>query len=145
MEIVIHKAFLEALESLSKTDRRRTLTFLDKVRNDPASPGHRRHQVMNGFISLSPSMGIRVIAQSHGNRLVMLHIDQHDRAYDWAAEHSLLSDTGTDTYELISLRSRTAALEISEQTSNVYGRQVVEKLSARGIPDYIVVTSFFDD
>ncbi len=93
MEIAVHKGFIESLLALHKDGRRSGLEALSKMQARPTSPGLQPEKIVNGFISLRATRGIRIIAQQIGHRLVLLHVDRHDPAFQWAERHSLLSDT----------------------------------------------------
>lgn len=135
MQIAIHLGFFNSLEKLSTSDRKRTMSFLVKIQEDPSSTGLRQHQVMNGFLSLSPTMGIRVIAQQIASKLILLYADHHDNAYKWAERHSLLADSSTDTYELITISS--SSVEMVNEVPSSYGEEISRKLSANLFPEYI--------
>lgn len=136
MAVVIHKGFLAGLEGLSKSDRRRTLTFLDKVQEDPTVAGLRQHDVMNGFTSLSPTMAVRVIAQQVGNKLLMLYVGQHDDAYKWAERHKLLANSASGTFELVTLLANESEASV-QITTPAYGIALFERLLSSKIPEYI--------
>ena len=136
MAVVIHKGFLAGLEGLSKSDRRRTLTFLDKVQEDPTVAGLRQHDVMNVFTSLSPKMAVRAIAQQVGNKLLMLYVGQHDDAYKWAERHKLLANSASGTFELVTLLANESEASV-QITTPAYGIALFERLLSSKIPEYI--------
>lgn len=140
MQLVIHRSFLDSLEELSKSDRRRTVALLDKIREDPTAAGLRQHHVMNGFTSLSPSMSIRIIAQNVGKKLILLHVDQHDDAYKWAERHNLLSDMASGTFEIVGSSRCPTDEEPPGDAGRSYGKEILARLAGCGVPDYIART-----
>ena len=90
----LHAGFLDALAALDAGAQKRVRSMIKQLSEGEQTKGVRRHKV-GEFVSLSASMDLRVLATSDSGGLVLLHVDHHDKAYQWAERHSsVLSDQG---------------------------------------------------
>lgn len=138
MNTLIHKGFLDSLDDLSKEDRRRVRDVIPKLNSPPLPPGLRWHSVTNGFISLSPSMSVRIIAQRVEQGLVLLHVGQHDPAYAWAERHVLLTDPQSDVLEIVTLSEAEGYRPDAISTAQLYRDDLRRRLLANHVPEHIV-------
>ena len=91
----VHSGFLESLAALDKSDQKRVRATIKQLTSEGLTGGTRQHKV-GLFVSLSSSMDLRIIAARQGGRLVLLHVNHHDDAYDWAERRTAtIDDHGT--------------------------------------------------
>jgi hypothetical protein len=90
--------------------------------------GLRWHEV-NGFISLSPTMGVRIIAQEHKSAIILLFVARHDDAYAWSATKRLVGDL--DSYEVISIPVREK--EVATPLIEGYGLEIATRAASIGL------------
>lgn len=133
MRILMHRGFLACLEDLARADRKRVLEFIEKLQTEPSAAGLRAHKVGN-FLSLSPSMRLRVLAQPHGAALVLLHVDDHDNAYRWAERHEFVAAEATGTFEIVRLAERAAERATPSASAPSYGAELAVRLERLGAP-----------
>lgn len=136
---VVHRSFFESLESLGKADRARAREAIDKLQTQPEANGLRWHTVSNGFVSLSPTMDLRIIAQRDGARIMLLYVAHHDDAYAWASRHRLVADPISGALELFHVVDRTAPDQgdVSSNPIEGYGVKLSHRLIESGIPQAI--------
>ncbi|APD47018.1 MULTISPECIES: UvrD-helicase domain-containing protein [unclassified Synechococcus] len=90
LTVAISSDFLKALNKLPEKGRSKAATFISKFRNNPRSPGLNYERIEGGkdpmIRSLRVDQDIRCIvsAPEQGNTYVLLWIDKHDDAYQWA-------------------------------------------------------------
>ena len=99
MQVDIHRNFLAALRELTEPERDSIRRTIDILFSHGFTPGMRRHMV-GAFLSLSPNMDLRVLASERGERIVLIHVDHHDKAYEWASRTTLL-DTSYSACEIL--------------------------------------------
>lgn len=86
-DLSITRQFLDSLARLSGQDQGRVRDALSKAVEDHRRGGLRLHPV-GPFLSLSPTMDLRVIAWRSDTGLVLVHVNHHDAAYAWAERHA---------------------------------------------------------
>jgi hypothetical protein len=87
MNVAVHIEFMRALGKLSAQDRKVTEETMLRIQSGGITPGMRRHQIVadnDAFTSLSPSMDLRILAIEQASGIIMLYVDHHDKAYQWA-------------------------------------------------------------
>lgn len=89
--LAIYSDFLNALYKLPLGIQKKTLNFIKKFRNNPKDPGIHMEKIFNPnddkFYSGRVDKTYRVILaiQEVSNTYVLLWIDHHDEAYEWAS------------------------------------------------------------
>ena len=106
---------------------------LQKLQEDPNLPGLRRHEVANGFISFSPSMGIRIIAKMLNQAIVLFHVARHDAAYAWAEKHKVVV-ANNKIFELFEVVKSTEPKEAITEQFPEYGQRLATQMLAFGVP-----------
>ncbi len=90
LTVALSSDFLKALNKLPERGRGKAATFISKFRHNPRSPGLNYERIEGGkdptIRSLRVDQDIRCIvsAPEQGNTYVLLWIDKHDDAYQWA-------------------------------------------------------------
>jgi mRNA-degrading endonuclease RelE of RelBE toxin-antitoxin system len=90
LTVALSNDFFKAYGRLSEKARSKVATFISKFRANPRSPGLNYERIEGGkdpFIrSLRVDQDIRCIvrAPDGGDTYVLLWIDKHDDAYQWA-------------------------------------------------------------
>ncbi len=81
-------SFIEALTELSPGDGKRVAAFLDKLLHAPDAAGLRPEIVHDAgdrtIRSLKVTHDLRAIGHIDGDEIVLLYVDRHDSAYEWA-------------------------------------------------------------
>lgn len=91
VKVAISSDFLTALARLPRGIQRKVTEFLEKFRNDPMSPGIHYEKLSNGIDKKIYSVRIDdtyrgiVVREEETGVYLLLWVDHHDEAYDWAA------------------------------------------------------------
>jgi superfamily I DNA/RNA helicase/mRNA-degrading endonuclease RelE of RelBE toxin-antitoxin system len=103
MKVAISSDFFTALAKLPKTQMNKTVKLVEKFKNDPTSSGINYEKLH--FSSDSRMYSIRVdnsyrcivLKPEKGDVYILLWVDHHDEAYDWAKRHrcSIHPETGS--------------------------------------------------
>jgi mRNA-degrading endonuclease RelE of RelBE toxin-antitoxin system len=139
VKIGLHREFLKALISLSESERKQVLRFLEFLTNGTETPGLRVHLIESSkgckYVSYSPNMDLRVLAVRSGDQTILVYVNHHDDAYLWANQHEPLIDKGY--FEVF----KTPIGEVEElpngEVTNEYGKSLVNSLKNDGFPEFI--------
>lgn len=126
---------MRAWASLDKQNRKLVEKMMTRIKENGLTPGMRPHRISSQesiLLSLSPNMDLRVLGWETKNNLILLHVDHHDKAYEWAHRNNnkiIAAETIAFGGDIQTTTSR----EQQEATS-VYGEQVASELSKAGVP-----------
>jgi hypothetical protein len=67
---------------------------LDRLVADPSANGLRLHRV-GPWLSVSPTMSLRILGMRERDGFCLVHVDEHDEAYRWGERHEPLVDQGS--------------------------------------------------
>lgn len=88
--LAIAETFLSALRDLDRTDAKRAIAFVDKLVRAPEANSLRPeivHDAADRSVrSFKVTHDLRAIARIDGDRLLLLFVARHDRAYAWARD-----------------------------------------------------------
>lgn len=87
--LVISQSFVDSVECLSKTNRKRVWSKIDGFAENESGNGFSLHALNradcdDSFKSARINDDIRVILSHHGDKYILLYVDHHNDAYDWA-------------------------------------------------------------
>ena len=91
VRVAISSDFLTAFARLPRSIQGRVTEFVNKFRNDPNSPGINYEKLANGTDSKIYSVRIDdtyrgiVVRQKESGVYILLWVDHHDEAYEWAS------------------------------------------------------------
>lgn len=85
-KIRLHKAYLSKAKKLSPGEFSSVQNTLRQLYSGDTTPGLKRHPIQGSepLQSISVTNGIRMIVHSAGSELIVLRVDRHDDAYEWA-------------------------------------------------------------
>jgi hypothetical protein len=121
--VLVADTFFSALARLDGPDRLRAIEFLTDFRQHPANPGLSLERVQG---ARSPDVWgarinqrLRVILHKDGDCWAVLHVDQHDAAYDWACRRRIGRHSATGSLQIVE------AVEMVEEVRRVIDVPVV--------------------
>jgi hypothetical protein len=139
--LTLTDTFLHSLAALDASDAKRAAAFLDKLVREPSAAGLNLEIVHDAgdrsIRSLRVTQDLRAIVHVDGNRLSLLHIARHDKAYAWAAAHCV--QCHPDTRELRVVPSP-AVEQVAQEPAGAAVCTIGDRdalcaqLDARGIP-----------
>ena len=148
--------FFKALNALPEKSRGKVATFISKFRDNPRSPGLNYERIDGGkdaFIrSLRVDQDIRCIvrAPEEGNTYVLLWVDKHDDAYQWARRRTCHVNRVSGALQVVDVESAEAAVGnaieaavsqalASSATTSVTRSAATESLFARCDDDQLML------
>lgn len=135
-----HKSYRKALRKLSTKDIGKVQEAVMDFEDNPKSPGlnleplHASH-----FYSIRASQDLRIILtpldEGKQRFWILLYVDHHDKAYDWAQNRRMSFNDATQTYDLLQvggdeiLKAKTAP-----SANNVFASWSNRNLQKLGLP-----------
>ena len=116
LTVAVSNDFFKALNALPEKSRGKVATFISKFRANPRSPGLNYERIDGGkdsFIrSLRVDQDIRCIvrAPEEGNTYVLLWVDKHDDAYQWARRRTCHVNRVSGALQVVDVESAEAAV-----------------------------------
>src|SRR5712691_7455726 len=113
MAVAIEVSFFSATQKLTNEDRGRVLTFVSKFFDNPAHPSLSLERVQqarsDNVWSARGSRELRAILSRDGEDCVLVYVDRHDNAYQWAASRSIERHKRTGALQIVELPIITTA------------------------------------
>jgi hypothetical protein len=107
LKIALGADFLTAFSRLPQKLQKKVREFLDKFTENPAAPTHNYEHIQGARDPNLRSVRIDgnyrgiVLKPEHGNVYVLLWVDAHDAAYQWAAQRTCTIHPGTGTVQVV--------------------------------------------
>ena len=121
MKVAISSDFFTALSKLPKTQLSKTIKLVDKFKNNPKSSGlnYEKLHFANNMHSIRVDGSYRCIVMSPETNdvYILLWVDNHDDAYDWAKKHKCIVNAQTGNLEIIQATHEAESISSSHETS----------------------------
>lgn len=105
--VAISDGFMDAFAGIPRNQQRKVMAFITKFRQDPRSPGINYEGINDAkdpnFRSVRIDQDYRGIVShpEQGNVYLLLWVDKHDQAYDWARRHTCQVHPETGALQLM--------------------------------------------
>ncbi len=105
-QVAISSDFLTAILNLPKAQQKKVNQFVNKFRNDPHSPGINYEKINDAANPYMRSVRIDksyrgiILKPEHGDVFILLWVDHHDDAYEWARKHQCKINPTTGAIQL---------------------------------------------
>ena len=151
VKVAISSDFLTAFARLPRGIQGKVTEFLGKFRNDPLSPGINYEKLSKGIDKKIYSVRIDdtyrgiVVREEETGVYLLLWVDHHDEAYDWAARKRCEVNKKTGAVQIFDVQ--TVAEEASAPTADALFKDVSDSdLLELGVPEeqLVLVRSFTD-
>lgn len=145
--VALSDEFLEALDRLSSGHQKKVREFIKKFRSDPKSSainyeklqGHRVNQIRT--VRIDRNYRAVVMHPEEGDVYVLLWVDDHDEAMDWAKRRSFEVNPRTGALQVFSIEDVKAALPTEEKgpsKSGLLDRLDDDVLLSFGVPEILL-------
>ncbi len=146
MKVAISSDFFTALSKLPKTQMNKTIKLVDKFRNDPTSPGlnyEKLHFSQGGrmhSIRVDNTYRCIVMKPEKSDVYILLWVDHHDDAYDWAKRHKCAIHPETGSLQILETEYITEQVPIEEavESSTVFSKYRDKDLLRVGVPEELL-------
>ncbi len=126
IQVGISADFLKSYSKISKDKQTRVREFIEKFKNDPGSPGL-NYERINGAkdphlrsVRIDQQYRAIVLNPERGNVYMLLYVDKHDDAYQWAISRQFKIHPGTGALQVIDV-SQTEDEQKSDSEKQVKG------------------------
>ena len=131
-QLMMHRNILKNFHKLPSKVQKRVSELIDEFQRDPQSPAIGLHPLtatmrdpkVRGVKKLPDGYRAIVIAPDKGDTYLLVHIDAHDKAYDWAKNKLFEIHTMTGVFQIID------SIEVEQATQEPEFKQYETK------PDY---------
>ena len=131
-QLMMHRNILKNFHKLPSKVQKRVSELIDEFQRDPQSPAIELHPLsatmrdpkVRGVKKLPDGYRAIVIAPDKGDTYLLVHIDAHDKAYDWAKNKLFEIHTMTGVFQIID------SVEVEQATQEPEFKQYETK------PDY---------
>lgn len=136
--VAISSDFLTAFAALPKRVQQKTSTFINKFRVDPTSPGIHYEKIANAdgkFFSVRIDDTYRgiVVRQQETGTYLLLWVDHHDDAYEWARRRRCSVNAVTGSLQVYEVVEEQTPVE-SEAAPSLFAAVSDEQLAKIGVP-----------
>ena len=140
VKVAISSDFLTSFAKLPRGVQGKVTEFINKFRSDPTLPGINYEKISNGADKKIYSVRIDdtyrgiVVRDTNSGVYIMLWVDHHDEAYDWAARKRCEVNPHTGAVQIYDVQS-TVATNASDQGTTLFSRLRDEQLLELGVPE----------
>ncbi len=144
MKVAISSDFFTALSKLPKAQLNKTIKLVEKFKNNPKSSGlnYEKLHATKNMHSLRVDGSYRCIVMSpeKNDVYILLWVDNHDDAYDWAKKHKCSVNTETGSLEIIQTQHRVEEIAITPKQDNpsFFSRFKDKELLKLGVKDELL-------
>jgi len=142
MKVAISSDFFTALSKLPRTQMNKTIRLVEKFKNDPTSPGLNYEKIGQGadnrIYSLRVDGTYRVILfkPQKGDVYILLWVDHHDEAYNWAKRHRCSIHPQTGSLQILQVEhSVTSENNKTESKETFFKKFKDRELLRLGVPE----------
>jgi len=141
--VAISSDFLTAFAKLPRSIQGKTTEFVNKFRNDPNAPGINYEKLKNGVDKKIYSVRIDdtyrgiVVRQPESGVYLLLWVDHHDEAYDWAARKRCNVNPSTGSVQVYDVQS-SGSPETSGQTGVLFAQYSNSDLKKISVPEELI-------
>lgn len=151
---MVHRNILKNFSKFPGKVQKRVAELIDEFQKDPNSPAIGMHPLqgtmldpkVRGVTKLPDGYRAIVIAPEQGDTYLLVHIDSHDRAYDWAKNKRFEVHTMTGVFQVFDAeqvetvaaqnKSHTDAVEVKHEYP--LAKLTDEQLFSAGVPEPLI-------
>ena len=145
--VAISSDFFSAFAALPKAKQGRIMDFMSKFRSNPLSPGMNYEKINDAYDRNMRSVRVddtyRAIVMREENVFLLLWVDHHDEAYDWARRKRCMLNHTTGSIQIYESTSNEEQASVSPAKEPLFGQITDAQLKTLGVPEeqYALVRS----
>lgn len=142
-KISISADFLKAFADIPQAQQKKVREFVQQFQNNPEMPGGRHYEQLqythdSNLRSIRIDLNYRaIVAKPAGNVFILLWVDKHDEAYQWAASKKLCIHPNTGGLQLLQIQTDTQSRNDSNAIS-LFSNYSDKQLMSLGIPEELL-------
>ena len=140
VKVAISSDFLTAFARLPRAIQGKVTEFINKFRNDPTSPGINYEKISKGVDKKIYSVRIDdtyrgiVVREQETGVYLLLWVDHHDEAYDWAARKRCEVNPKTGAVQIFDVQTVKEEVSVPAEAS-LFKETTNEQLLELGVPE----------
>jgi len=144
MKVAISSDFFTALAKLPKTQLNKTIKLVEKFKNNPKSPGlnYEKLHFSPNMHSLRVDGAYRCIVMSpqKDDVYILLWVDNHDEAYDWAKKHKCMVNPQTGSLQIIQVEKEieNIPVQVATEKETFFAQFKDKELLKIGVPQELL-------
>ena len=143
MKVAISSDFFTSLSKLPKTQLNKTIKLVEKFKNDPKSSGlnYEKLHFSSNMHSIRVDQSYRCIVMSPdcGDVYILLWVDNHDDAYDWAKRHTCSINSETGSLQIIETQTIIEESIVRKNTDELFFNKFTDKeLKSLGVDEKLL-------
>lgn len=137
--VAISQDFFDAFAKLQRPIQGKVTEFINKFRNDPTSPGINYEKIHDAIDKKMHSVRIDqtyrgiVVRQEQSGVFLLLWVDRHDEAYNWARKKKCEINKETGSIQVFEVKQEVVVEEVVKE--NVFKDLANSQLMKLGIPE----------
>lgn len=145
--VAISSDFFSAFAALPKAKQGRVMDFMSKFRSNPLSPGMNYEKINDAYDKNMRSVRVddtyRAIVMREENVFLLLWVDHHDEAYDWARRKRCMLNHTTGSIQIYESTSNEEPASLTPAKEPLFGQITDAQLKTLGVPEeqYALVRS----
>lgn len=137
--VAISSDFFSAFAALPKAKQGRVMDFMSKFRSNPMAPGMNYEKINDAFDKNMRSVRVddtyRAIIMREDNVFLLLWVDHHDEAYDWARRKRCMLNQTTGSIQIYEASSTIEHAPDAPVENPLFVTLSDEQLKALGVPE----------
>ncbi|ABK43863.1 UvrD/REP helicase [Magnetococcus marinus MC-1] len=148
IKVAIASDFLSAFSKIPRKQQNKVMDFIDKFRDNPMSPGINYEKINAAkdtnlrSVRIDNTYRAIVLSPEAGNVYLLLWVDHHDAAYDWASRRVCNVHPETGSLQVIEVETTTVtetkAIPAPEQPVGMFAEIRDRQLVSLGIPETLI-------
>lgn len=146
INIAISADFLTSYSAIPKQKQKKVTEFINKFRNNPTSSGINYENIITASDKNMKSVRIDqdyrgiVYKPNEGNTYLLLWVDKHDDAYDWASKRKCQINNFTGTIQVYEMINNTEIQQASIETpiERIFSNISDDSFISIGLPEELI-------
>jgi len=138
-KVAISSDFFSAFAALPKAKQGRVMDFMSKFRSNPTAPGMNYEKINDSYDKNMRSVRIddtyRAIVMREDKVFLLLWVDHHDEAYEWARRKRCMLNHTTGSIQIYEVSSYESPIQAESTGSALFAHVSDDQLTALGVPD----------
>ena len=145
--VAISSDFFSAFAALPKAKQGRVMDFMSKFRSNPLAPGMNYEKINDAYDKNMRSVRVddtyRAIVMREEDVFLLLWVDHHDEAYDWARRKRCMLNHTTGSIQIYEASSIENTVPTEPSGAPMFAHVTDDQLKALGVPEeqYALVRS----
>jgi superfamily I DNA/RNA helicase len=143
-KVAISADFLKAFSEVPASQQKKIREFVEKFQSNPDSPGinyetiHAAQDPNLRSVRIDQAYRGIVLKPKTGNVYVMLWVDQHDAAYEWARSRVVAIHPETGSLQILNVSASEAPVRIPPKQKGLFDVFKDKDLKQLGIPEALI-------